>query len=378
MYFKDKYLNLSGERFNVIYRVFGVESEVVTIANDICVEQTVEFPFECLPVGDIKDFIVGKIEEVERYDSESFTVKISYAVEIVGDEFTQLLNVLFGNISMRENIQLIDIEVTTYIEEKFKGPRFGVEGIRDILKAYNRPILFSALKPIGLSSEELASIAYDIALGGIDVIKDDHGIGNQSFSRFSERVKLCTEAVKKANSITGGNSIYVPNITGSYKSVIERAREAKKVGAGGLLICPMLTGFDVVKEISEDDSINLPVFSHPAFIGSFAVNKFGINHSSIFGIIQRLSGADVSIFPNYGGRFSFSKDECRSISNSCKKSINNIKTIFPSPAGGMTLEKAEGIIDFYGEDVMLLIGGGLFKGEKSLIENCKDLRDLIK
>ncbi|KMT22445.1 RuBisCO large subunit C-terminal-like domain-containing protein [Clostridium cylindrosporum] len=378
MYFSDKFLNLSGERFSVLYRIFGSEKEVFSIANDITVEQTVEFPYECLPLGDIKESIVGKIEEVQRYDEESYKVKISYAVEIVGEEFTQFLNVLFGNISMRENIQLIDIELSGTILSNFSGPRFGVEGIRDIIGVFDRPIIFSALKPIGLSSEELASIAYDLALGGVDVIKDDHGIADQSFSRFSERVKLCTEAVNKANKVTGNKSIYVPNITGSYRNVIKRAKEAKEAGAGGVLICPILTGFDVIREISNDDSINLPIFSHPAFIGSFAVNKFGISHSAIFGLIQRLSGADCSIFPNYGGRFSFSTEECKSILNGCTREFYNIKPIFPSPAGGMTLGKVEEIIKFYGKDTMLLIGGGLFQGEKGLLENCRDLKKAIE
>jgi ribulose-bisphosphate carboxylase large chain len=36
-----------------------------------------------------------------------------------------------------------------------------------------------------------------------------------------------------------------------------------------------------------------------------------------------------------------------------------MKAALPVPAGGMTLERTAEILDFYGEDTMLLIGGSL-------------------
>ncbi len=46
---------LSGERFQVVYRLVGSEPEVRAQAQDICLEQTVEFPGDLLPAGDIRD-----------------------------------------------------------------------------------------------------------------------------------------------------------------------------------------------------------------------------------------------------------------------------------------------------------------------------------
>jgi ribulose-bisphosphate carboxylase large chain len=58
-------INLSGERFKVIYRLKGSEKEARSIAEDICVEQTIEFPAELVKGGDIREHIFGRIESFQ-------------------------------------------------------------------------------------------------------------------------------------------------------------------------------------------------------------------------------------------------------------------------------------------------------------------------
>ena len=371
-------LKLPADRFNVIYKIFGTKQEAYSKALDICLEQTVEFPGELVPEGIIKDNIVGQIEAFEEIKENTFKVDISYPVEAAAGELTQLLNVIFGNISIKPDIRVEKLKLSPKILEQFKGPRFGIEGLRKLLGVEKRPLLFTALKPMGLTSKELAELAYKFALGGIDIIKDDHGLSNQSFSPFEERVGLCSEAVRKANEKTGGKSIYVTNTTAPAHKVLERAKLAKQLGAGGLLIAPGLTGLDVMREIAEDDSLALPVISHPAFQGSYVLGKGGIAHSVLFGELNRLAGADGTVYPNFGGRFSFSREECEGIVNSSKNKLGNLKPIFPCPAGGMTLESIPESLKVYGNDVIFLIGGGLFKKGPDIVENCKYFKRLVE
>jgi ribulose-bisphosphate carboxylase large chain len=375
---KDIKLNLSGERFSVTYKIQGNEKEAYEAAKGICLEQTVEFPGELVPEGDIQDSIVGIIENFKKSNESSYEALISYAIEIASGELTQLLNVIFGNSSIKPGIRVENIDLPESILKDYKGPRFGREGLRKLLEVYDRPLLFTALKPMGLSSEELAELAYKFALGGIDIIKDDHGLSDQAFSPFEERVKLCTEAVNRANKETGYKSIYMPNITAPYREVIKRAKLAKEIGAGGLLISPGLTGLDVVKEIAEDDSISLPVFAHPAFQGSYVLTNSGVSHGALFGQIARLAGADGTIYPNFGGRFSFSREECKSIASATSALMGNLKSIFPCPAGGMSLESIPESLKVYGNDVVFLVGGGLFKHGPDLVENSHYFRRLVE
>ena len=78
---------------------------------------------------------------------------------------------------------------------------------------------------------------------------------------------------------------------------------------------------------------------------------------------MRLAGADMSIYPNCGGRFSFSTDECHAIADRLVAPMGAISPAFPSPGGGMTLARVPEIVEFYGPDVTLLIGGDLHRGE---------------
>ena len=67
---------------------------------------------------------------------------------------------------------------------------------------------------------------------------------------------------------------------------------------------------------------------------------------------MRLIGADAIIFPNYGGRFSFSQEECISIAKMTKAPMGHMASIFPAPGGGMTMNKLPDMFEVYGKDVI--------------------------
>ncbi|MDX1992572.1 MAG: RuBisCO large subunit C-terminal-like domain-containing protein [bacterium] len=283
--------NLSGERFHVLYHLTGDEATARVKAADILVEQTVEFPVELVPDGDVRDHILGRIEDFSYLAPEHYAATISYANEVAGDDLVQFLNVVFGNISIKPGIRFIRFDLNPSKRAAFRGPRYGRSGLRDLVKVYDRPLMCSALKPMGLSNEDLAHMAYQFALGGFDLIKDDHGLADQSFTRFKERVERCAEAVARANAQTGLNCLYFASVTTRVDRVQEYAHFARSVGAGGLLICPSLTGLDVMRVLAEDDALALPIMSHPSFSGSYVLNnESGITHSALYGQLQRLAG----------------------------------------------------------------------------------------
>jgi ribulose-bisphosphate carboxylase large chain len=365
------------KRFSVIYSLTGAEKDAMQKAKDICVEQTIEFPVDLVKNEYIKSNIVGRVESFKK-SGKKHIAEISYLNDTAGGEFTQFLNVVFGNSSIKPGIRVEKIIPSKEIFNIVKGPRFGAAGIRGLTGVYNRPLLCSALKPMGLSVKELADMAYKFALGGIDIIKDDHGLANQPFSPFEKRVEAVCKAVKKANRETGNKTLYAPNITTDAFNTVKRAKFAKLSGAGCLIISPGLAGLETMRAIAEDASISLPLFYHPAFHGSYVVNKdSGISHYALFGQLMRLNGADAVIFPNYGGRFSFSKDECAQVAAGCRDVFGGLKPILPGPGGGMTMRRIPEIKKFYGADAVFLMGGGLFAEGPDITANCKKFRELV-
>lgn len=367
----------SGDRFTVVYDITGNEAVAQTKSEGICVEQTIEFPLDLVTSEEIKRHVVGQLENLEKINKDLYQAEISFAVEVTGFEIIQLLNVLFGNTSIQTGIKVVSVNLPESLLKAFRGPRFGRVGLRKLLNVSDRPLLCSAIKPMGLSVDELAKIAYDYALGGIDLIKEDHGFANQPFSPFKERVARCSEAVEKANQITGNQTIYLPNIPGPVMEIYERAQYAKKMGAGGLLVSPGLLGFDVLRALADNDDLALPIMSHPALLGCFTnTEDHGLSHQFLYGTLPRLAGADMVVFPVFGGRFSFSIDECQEITNGCSKDLGHLRPVFPVPAGGMRVDRVPEIIEFFGNDVMFLIGGNLSRNG-TIVDNCKRFLDLV-
>lgn len=369
---------LSGERLRVTYRLTGDEREARAKAESICLEQTVELPRDLVPAGDILDYLVGTVESIQPLDSNHHLAVISYAEETTGFELPQLLNVVIGNSSLQPGVRVERLDLPDGLLGAFKGPRFGVSGLREWLGVAERPILCTALKPMGLAVEDLANLAYQFALGGIDMIKDDHGLADQAFSPFRERVPRCAEAVARANRETGYHCIYLPNVTAPADRVLENALFARQNGAGGLMLSPGITGLDFMRELADDDRIALPILNHPAFQGSFVVSPDqGISPYALFGQIARLAGADGMIYPNSGGRFTLSREDCLSINEGCAVPMGRIKPILPVPAGGMSLDRVPGMLSSYGRDVVLLIGGGLMKQGPDIVGSCREFRRLV-
>lgn len=371
--------DLSGERFKVVYHLMGDEGSARARAEDICIEQTVEFPADLVPEGDIREHIFGRIETFSQVEEKVFQAEISFAIEITGFELVQFLNVIYGNISLKPGIQVNSLDLPESLLEVFTGPRFGRDGLRQLLDVPERPLLCTALKPMGLPAEKLAEFAYQFALGGMDMIKDDHGLANQPFSPFKERVKRCSEAVERANRQTGRRCIYLPNVSAAADQLVDNARYARSVGAGGLVITPGLTGLDAMRLLAEDEEVALPIMSHPGFQGSLVTTPHqGISHYALYGQIMRLAGADAIIYPNYGGRFSFSEAECRSLVQGTAVSMGHIKPNFPAPGGGMSLERIPEMNRFYGREVIYLIGGNLHRGGPDLAENTRNFLEIVE
>jgi ribulose-bisphosphate carboxylase large chain len=362
------------DRIFVTYQFTGEDPK--SIADVIRVEQTIEFPYDLAP-GWIQDQVVGKIEEITSSDATNHLITISYNPDVAGGELTQLLNVLWGNASLFPGVKIVDLKLPSSFLDKFNGPRFGISGLRTLFKAESRPLLTTALKPMGSDAATLAEMARTLALAGFDLIKDDHSLANQPWATWKERVTLVSRAVAEANAITGGNSAYAPSLNLPFDQVKDAAYTAKELGAGALLILPGITGFDSLRVLASDDSLALPIQGHPAMLGSLVTSKNeGIAHGIVFGSLMRLAGADISIFPNMGGRFSFSEEQCLNIAAKSRSELGKLNPSWIAPAGGMTLERIPEMINMYGKDTALLIGGALSRG--NLADNAARMSEMVR
>ena len=357
-------------RIRATYRVFAPANEVPAIARAIAVEQTVEVPDALIDEAIERD-IVADVESVERTaDGAASDVVLSFDESLACGHLSQFVNLVFGNVSLRPDTRLVDLDLPASFLAAFHGPNYGVDGLRALLGVSDRPLLATALKPRGREASEFAALARGFAEGGGDLVKDDHNLVDRDVAGFAERVRMCQDAVEEANARTGRTTLYVPHVMApadrldAYLDVVLEAR------VRGIMVAPSILGFDTVRAIAA--RTGLLVLAHPTFSGTqFAGAEHGIEKAIAHGTLLRLAGVDVSIFTNHGGRFRFTRDECLALADRLRAPLGSLAPAWPSPAGGMTLERVPELVADYGRDSVLLIGGALLTHGPDVAESTR-------
>ncbi|WP_033497728.1 RuBisCO large subunit C-terminal-like domain-containing protein [Bifidobacterium psychraerophilum] len=364
----------SSASIEVEYEILGDVREARQRAESIAVEQSHEFPREYAPAK--ADRSLGRLSSLENIDDNRARAVISYPEDLTAFEFPQLLVVLLGNASLLPGVRLTDIRISDAFAQGIGGgPKLGIDGIRRVLGVPSRPLLATALKPVGLDTEDIAKDAYDCAFGGVDVIKDDQGLGNQRWSPFAQRVPAVSQAIREANERSGGHSVYLPCFNPPIGHIQEHVDILLRNHVGGCLAVPGITGFDVIGYLRDNTPEDFIIYAHPAFLGGWTASPdHGIREDLLFGHLLRLAGADSVIFPSFGGRFTFSKEQCGLIARKARDTFAGLNRSLPSPGGGMSVERIPELVDFYGNDTMFLIGGALH-ASGSLAEGARKFRE---
>jgi len=353
---------VTATRFTAVYRVHSDAASIEARAQAIAVEQSVEMPLSAIDTPDVLTDIVGRVERISDRGGGLFEVRIGLAIATAGSDAGQFLNMVFGNTSLHEDVVLQDLEIPATLASAFGGPRHGVAGLRQRVGAVGRAFTASALKPQGLPPARLAELAERFARGGVDFIKDDHGLADQAYSPFADRVAACAAAIRNAVSATGHQTRYVPSLSGDLDRMRRQIEAARAVGIDAVMVAPMIAGWSTFQTLVAAYP-DVAFFAHPTMGGAARIAP-----ELLIGKVFRLLGADAVIFPNYGGRFGYTQQTCRRLAERARATWDGIRSSVPVPAGGMTLERVPEMLDFYGSDAMLLIGGNLLAARERLTE----------
>ncbi|MBB5048187.1 ribulose-bisphosphate carboxylase large chain [Rhodopseudomonas rhenobacensis] len=358
-------------RIIATYHIASDADRIEQRAQGLAIEQSVECPLEAIGDPAILDTIVGRVEDIVELQPGRYAVRVGLAAATAPAEPGQLLNMLFGNSAIQDDVALADVALPDSYLAAFGGPRVGLAGIRALTGASQRALTASALKPQGLSPAALAGIAEQLARGGVDLIKDDHGLADQAFSPFAARAVAVGQAVREANAASGGRTLYAPNISGTLDDMRRQLSIIREEGIGALLVAPMIVGLSNFHAIVKE-AAGLVVVAHPAMAGAVKIAP-----PLLLGRLFRLLGADATVFPNYGGRFAYSTDTCRALAAASRDPWDQLNACMPVPAGGIMLHRVNELLQFYGQDVMLLIGGSLLAAREQLTEQASRFVDRV-
>ncbi len=267
----------------------------------------------------------------------SWVIQIAYPVHNIGPQIPLMLTTVHGNISAAGHLKLVDLHFPQSYCEYFKGPKFGIEGIRDLLGVHDRPLLHAMIKPsIGLTPEQSAEAFYQAALGGVDAVKDDELVVSHPWSHLKDRLKHHLEAGRRAFEETGQKTLYFVNITDRADRLVDNARIAIESGANALMVNYMVVGISALSILADDPGICVPVLAHLDFSGAmYAAPWSGVSSHLVLGKLPRLAGADIVVYPSPYGKFPLLQSKHLRIAQALTDRFHNIKQSWPMPGGGV-------------------------------------------
>ena len=157
----------------------------------------------------------------------------------------------------------------------------------------------------------------------------------------------------------------MPSLTGDLDALRRQIGIARGAGIDTVMVAPMVAGLSNMHALARDNP-DIAFLAHPALGGAARIAA-----PLLIGKLFRLFGAGAVVFPNYGGRFGYSRGTCTALARAALGDWGGMRPAVPVPAGGMKLARVPELLDFYGAEVMLLIGGDLLAARERLVEETK-------
>jgi len=302
-------------------------------------------------------------------------IKIAYNANLFEKgNMPQILSSIAGNIfgmSALNNLRLLDISFPESIIKSFKGPGFGINGIRKIIGIRKRPLTGTIIKPkLGLNEKEHAKVAYDAWTGGLDIVKDDENLTSMKFNKFNKRVIETLKMRNKAEKETGETKIYMPNVTAETNEMMKRARFVKANGGRYVMIDIITSGWSALQTLRNAD-LGLVIHAHRAGHAAFTRNeKHGISMLAI-AKIARLIGVDQLHIGAIVGKMTGTKYEVKDIGENIEEQLihkngyhmleqkwYNIKPTLAVCSGGLHPGCVPSLMRAMGNNIVIQCGGG--------------------
>ncbi len=289
-----------------------------------------------------------------------YIIQIAYPWENFGQQIPMLLTTVIGNISLGP-IKCLDMKFPKSWLKGFKGPKFGIKGLRKLLKVKKRPLVNNMIKPCVYTSCDVgAELCYEAAVGGADIIKDDELLANPHFNTLEDRIPRFMEAIDRADSEKGEKTLFTVNITDNVRKMFENAERAIELGANGLMVNYLAVGYSAFREISEDPSLNVPLLAHMDVTGAISYSPdIGIGSPIVIGKLPRICGSDISVFPAPYGKAPLLRGRFLDMALAMVMPLHNIEQTMPMPSGGISPGHVEEVIDDLGPDIVIGTGAGI-------------------
>jgi ribulose-bisphosphate carboxylase large chain len=353
------------ERFVCVSYYVETTIDLVSIAEAIAFESSVGTWTGIPKSGEaIYERFKAKVFEIKKTSSKKGIIKIGYPLDLFEkDNIPQIIATVAGSVfGIRNvvNLRVRDIELPSEIIKAFKGPQFGIGGVREILKVYDRPLLGTTIKPkIGLSTKEYCASAYKAWKGGMDIIFDDENLTDQDINPFYARVTQMIEVRRKVEEETQKRKIYFPNISARMSEMYARGKFVREMGGRGVMIDVVSVGFSGLQFMREQE-LGLLIHGRRALHGAFTHSeKHGISMVFI-SKLARLAGVDLLHSGTVAGETEGTSKYLVNIGMFLRNNWGGLKSVLPVASGALHPGFIPEIVRILGHDIVINCGGAVF------------------
>jgi len=297
------------------------------------------------------------------FEIKGKNVKIAYPSELFEvNNLPNILSSVAGNIfgmKILRNLRLNDIHFPEKLLKDFKGPKFGIKGVRKLFKISNRPLLGTIIKPkLGLTTKDHAKVAYEAWLGGCDIVKDDENLSSQKFNRFEKRLEETVKAKEKAERKTGEKKVYMINVTAETNEMLRRAKLVENYGNEYVMVDIITAGWSALQTL-RNKNFDLILHGHRAGHAALTKNpKHGIS-MKVIAKLTRIIGLDQLHVGTVIGKMSETKKEVLENCSVLKEKMWKFKKVMPVASGGLHPGHIPQLMKFFGNDFVIQMGGGI-------------------
>jgi len=326
----------------------------------------------------VDESVTGEVRSLEQIDGDTYSVKFAFPAANLDAKLggiTNLWPMVAGevfNFHFIKRATLVRLDLPDSFASHYRGPGFGITGVRELVGVEKGPVFGSIIKPnIGLDPARSARTVSILAEAGFNFIKDDEICVNPSLCPLKERVQAISETLNEYRQKSGRNVLYASNVTSDFSVLGKVAEIAVKAGAGGLMIDPFCTGMSAMDYLRRN--FDLPIYAHRVGYGLFCSGPhFSIGYDVFTGLFRML-GADFSHVGGIWGKSEASRRKTAGYVEILREKSIHRRT-WPVVTG-ISLENMADYYDFYGDDTLFMDHIEIYRDAESAGNKLRSLKE---
>ena len=323
---------------------------------------------------------IGELQ-AKVFSIEGNEVEIAYPMGLFEPgNMPNILSSVSGNVfglDTLRRLRLNDIRLPRKLVKSFRGPKYGIEGVRGLLGVEDRPLVGTIIKPkLGLKTGDHAEVAYKSWFGGCDIVKDDENLSSQAFNAFEGRVSETLEGRDRAESETGEKKVYMVNVTAETEEMLRRAEYVEDHGGRYIMVDILTCGWSALQTV-RNRGFDLVLHAHRAGHAAFTrLVDHGVN-MRVIAKVARVIGVDQLHVGTAVGKMSETREEVKANIGALTEPMYGLRKVLPVASGGLHPGLVPELVNIFGMDFVVQAGGGIHGHPKGTVAGAMAMRQAM-